>query len=325
VVSHHPHRRPAAGGHGSAGAGQEAGAQSLEEPWVSVAQGGRVDQLQLVRLALEAQGIAYGISRDEHGWRVVVPPALAAAAQREAQAVLGEGLPQRRILPKPQGDRGWGAALLVLALLWLLPGLAGLGLAPLAVTDWGVGDAAALRDGALWRVLTPLLLHGDVPHLLGNSLMAVLMACTLGPWLGSAYAWTLVVLAAGLANGANLMLAGDGFRSLGASTALFAAFGVFGVGRLQQGAPLRPQGLLEALRWAAPLGAGLVWLLLFGLGGGDQRVDVGAHLWGFAMGVLLTLLNPFRPAPAGLWARWGLAPIPLGLLAGAWLWAMLAA
>jgi len=134
-----------------------------------------------------------------------------------------------------------------------------------------------------------------------------------------------VVLAAGFANGMNLMLAGDGFRSLGASTALFAAFGVFGVGRLQQGAPLRPQGLLEALRWAAPLGAGLVWLLLFGLGGGDERVDVGAHLWGFAMGVLLTLLNPFRPAPAGPGARWGLAPLPLGLLAGAWLWAVLAA
>ncbi|MBL6718695.1 MAG: rhomboid family intramembrane serine protease [Pseudomonadales bacterium] len=324
-MSHHPHRRPAAGGHKGAGDRQEGGAQALETPWISVARGGRADQLQLVRLALEAQGIAYGIARDEHGWRVVVPPERAHVAQREAQAVLGEGLPQRRILPRPQGDRGWGAALLVVALLWLLPGLAGLGLAPLAVTDWGVGDAAALRDGALWRILTPLLLHGDVPHLLGNSLMAVLMACTLGPWLGSAYAWTLVVLAAGLANGVNLMLAGDGFRSLGASTALFAAFGVFGVGRLQQGAPHRPDGLLEALRWAAPLGAGLVWLLLFGLGGGDERVDVGAHLWGFAAGMLLTLLNPLRPAPAGPWARWALAPIPLGLLAGAWLWAVLAA
>jgi len=43
------------------------------------------------------------------------------------------------------------------------------------------------------------------------------------------------------------------------------------------------------------------------------------------MGVLLTLLNPFRPAPAGPGARWGLAPLPLGLLAGAWLWAVLAA
>lgn len=325
MVSHHPHRRPAAGGLGGSDAGQESGAQVQESPWVSVAQGGRMDQLQLVRLAMEAQGIAYGIAREAHGWRVVVPPALAATAQQEVQAVLGEGLPVTKVLPKPQGDRGWGAALLVLVLLWLLPGLAGLGLAPLAVTDWGVGDAAALRDGALWRVLTPLLLHGDVPHLLGNSLMALLMACTLGPWLGSAYAWTLVVLAAGLANGVNLTLAGDGFRSLGASTALFAAFGVFGVGRLQQGAPMRPQGLLEALRWAAPLGAGLIWLLLFGLGGGDKRVDVGAHLWGFAAGVLLTLANPFRPAPAGPWARWGLAPIPLGLLAGAWLWAVLAA
>ena len=61
MVSHHPHRRPAAGGHG--GVWQEAGTQSLEERWVSVAQGGRVDQLQLVRLALEAQGIAYGIGK----------------------------------------------------------------------------------------------------------------------------------------------------------------------------------------------------------------------------------------------------------------------
>ena len=201
MVSHHPHRRPAAGGLGGSDAGQESGAQVGEAPWVSVAQGGRMDQLQLVRLAMEAQGIAYGISREAHGWRVVVPPALAATAQQEVQAVLGEGLPVPKVLPKPQGDRGLGAAVLVLVLLWLLPGLAGLGLAPLAVTDWGVGDAAALRDGALWRVLTPLLLHGDVPHLLGNSLMALLMACTLGPWLGSAYAWTLVVLAAGLANG----------------------------------------------------------------------------------------------------------------------------
>ena len=266
-----------------------------------------MDQLQLVRLAMEAQGIAYGIAREVHGWRVVVPPAPAATAQQEVQAVLGEGLPVPKVLPKPQGDRGLGAAVLVLVLLWLLPGLAGLGSAPLAVTDWGVGDAAALRDGALWRVLTPLLLHGDVPHLLGNSPMALLSwPATLGPWLGSAYALDPCGAGSGSANGVNLTLAGDGFRSLGASTALFAAFGVFGVGRLQQGAPMRPR-IARSHALGRPLGAGLIWLLLFGLGGGDKRVDVGAHLWGFAAGVLLTLANPFRPAPAG----------PLGAL-GAW-------
>jgi membrane associated rhomboid family serine protease len=296
-----------------------------EALWVSVAQGGRRDQLQILRLALEAQGIPYGLGQEEGGWRLLVPPQRAREAQREVQAMLGESVQPRRPLPAPEGDSGWGAAAVILALLWILPSLSGLGLLPLSLTELGLGDAERLRAGELWRVLTPLMLHGDVPHLLGNSLMAVLMARLLGPWLGSAYGWTLVLLAAALANAINLGLAAPGFRSLGASTALFAAFAVFGVGRLKAGAPRRPVGGLEALRWAAPLGAGLAWLLLFGLGGDDPRVDVGAHLWGFAVGVVLTLANPWRPSAAGPRARWALAPVPLGLLLGAWLWAVFAA
>jgi len=309
-VNPHPPRRRAPG------------ALADDVAWVSVAQGGRRDQLQTLRLALEAQGIPYGVGQEEGGWRLLVPPERAVEAQREVQAMLGESAQPRRPPPTPQGDSGWGAAGVILLLLWLLPGLSGLGLLPLSMTELGIGDAERLRAGEGWRVLTPLMLHGDVPHLLGNSLMAVLMARLLGPWLGSAYGWTLVLLAAALANGIHLGLAAPGFRSLGASTALFAAFAVFGVGRLQAGAPRRLAGGLEALRWAAPLGAGLSWLLLFGLGGDDPRVDVGAHLWGFGAGLLLTLLNPWRPSAARPLARWALAPFPLAVLLGAWLWAI---
>ena len=82
--------------------------------------------------------------------------------------MLGEGLPVPKVLPKPQGDRGWGAAVLVLVLLWLLPGLAGLGLAPLAVTDWGVGDAAALerlvRDPAEARRSASTMINSSIPR-----------------------------------------------------------------------------------------------------------------------------------------------------------------
>lgn len=142
-------------------------------------------------------------------------------------------------------------------------------------------DGAAIRAGDWYRLVTALFLHGDLQHIVSNTGFGVAVLYFSARSLGSGLA-LLSALAAGVAgNAINVALQMDTHLSVGASTAIFGVLGMLGVfGWL---ARVQPQHKLASR--VGPIVAAVAILAYTGAGG--ERTDVGAHLWGFAAGVLL--------------------------------------
>ena len=157
---------------------------------------------------------------------------------------------------------------------------------PALTEAWLLDTGRVFSFGEWWRSATALWLHADLSHLVSNAGGGLLVFSAVIATFGFAPGWAL--LAAASVSG-NLAAAsahyGDIYRSLGASTAVFAGLGLL-TGRavrvlLRNGHPHRLRAVL------APLASGLVVLGLYGAG--EVHVDVLAHATGFASGVLLAL------------------------------------
>ncbi|MCU0683755.1 MAG: rhomboid family intramembrane serine protease [Polyangiaceae bacterium] len=180
---------------------------------------------------------------------------------------------------------------------------------------WGTADAELLLHGSPWRAVTALTLHADAQHALGNALGGTLFLSAvnrrLGPGLG-----TLTVLGAGTAgNVLNALWYGAGHRSIGASTAVFAAVGVL----------VAVQSLLnrrEARGWFATLGPIAGGLVLLGMLGANPNTDVRAHGFGFLAGVALglpaALIARWRDRPVGSWGQAAFGLLSAGTVVGSW-------
>lgn len=160
-------------------------------------------------------------------------------------------------------------------------------------TDAGALDTAAVFErGEVWRALTALFLHADEAHLVSNLLGGVFVFAAVLSIFGRARGWLLLGLAA---VAGNLVVAAvhypGPYRSLGASTAIFAALGLL-TGRAVR---LAARGR-HPHRWRSffvPSAAGLTILALYGAGA--PPVDVLAHVTGFVAGAVLGFLAG-RPA-----------------------------
>jgi membrane associated rhomboid family serine protease len=178
-------------------------------------------------------------------------------------------------------------------------------------------DGNLIRDGEWWRTITALTLHSGVRHLLGNLVFGVFFGIFAGRLLGSGVAWLAIVISAALGNTANTLLLDSTHKSLGASTAVFAALG------LLAGYVWRGQ-LMAQDRWSTRYGPviGGLALLMF-TGTGDENTDIGAHLLGFVCGfgtgMLLTVIGKM-PAPPR--TQFVAGAIALGMVATAWLVAL---
>jgi membrane associated rhomboid family serine protease len=164
---------------------------------------------------------------------------------------------------------------------------------PGRLEDGGALQADAIFGaGELWRPFTALFLHADLGHLIANLASGFflfgLVLGGLGAWRGG--------LALGVAAVAGNTFAAalhpwSGYRSIGASTAVFAALGLLTGAAvrevLRRGAPFSWRSLL------LPLLAGGSLLALYGSGG--LQTDVVAHVTGFSAGLLLGAF--VRPAP----------------------------
>ncbi len=176
---------------------------------------------------------------------------------------------------------------LVSPLLWALSVLAvfrGQALYP-EWTDAGLLDTAAVFSrGEWWRMVTALFLHADEAHLVANLSSGVFVFATVLAIFGRARGWVLLGLAAVTGNLAVAAMHYPGpYRSLGASTAVFAALGLLTGRAVRLAARAR-----HPHRWRAffvPIAAGLTVLALYGAGG--PPVDVLAHVTGFAAGAVL--------------------------------------
>ena len=250
-------------------------------------------------LVVLAMGHAFWLVPSEGGFRLLVePPALVAV--REQLACFereSAGWPPRPVLV----DQPARTAELITPMLWSLALLAAFwmqGERP-AWTAAGALDAEAVFDrGEWWRLGTALFLHADTSHVVANALSGILV---FSAWLSTAgrlRGWLLLALASVVGNLAAAAMSYPGpYRSLGASTAVFAGLG------LLTGRAIRVvQQADHPHRWRAvfgSLGAGLTVLALYGAGG--VQVDLAAHLTGFAAGlvagyVFVNSCVPVRPA-----------------------------
>jgi rhomboid protease GluP len=157
----------------------------------------------------------------------------------------------------------------------------------------GRADAVAIiGQGEWWRCVTALFLHADSAHLVANILTGVGFGLLLGKLYGGPLAWAMILLCGAMATAltAGIYFPADHF-SIGASTAVFAALGL-----------LTATGIVMSLRagtsglglpnWLIPLLAGLALLAFMGVGEGDdlmRRIDLVAHLSGFAVGLVVGL------------------------------------
>lgn len=157
--------------------------------------------------------------------------------------------------------------------------------------DWGALDAGAvITRGEWWRILTALFLHADAAHVLSNVLGGLLVFSALITTLGRARAWWWLAVASLWANAITVTINHSlPYRSVGASTAVFAALGLL-AGRAA-GIVARERRGRSWHRMLLPLASGSVVLALYGAGG--LRVDVGAHLAGFCVGCLIGFILGF--------------------------------
>lgn len=249
-----------------------------KDPWICVATGlddARANDLALV---LIARGIAHQRQQGAGGWDLWVPLASAEAAAAELTLYRRENA--RAIGPRrleELGD-GWPGVIVYSAvLLFVFVALHSSWL----YRDWlgaGLLDAGAVRAGQWWRVVTALTVHVNLDHLGGNLAFGAFFGYFVGRYLGRGVGWLTVLAAASLANVASALLEPAQHRSLGASTAVFAALGLLVAYTWRR-------GYLRETPWRAriaPIVAGLGLLAFTGAGG--ENVDIGAHLLGFVAG-----------------------------------------
>lgn len=157
-----------------------------------------------------------------------------------------------------------------------------------------VNSRAILEGGEWWRLITALTLHSDSGHLVGNIAIGGVVIHFLCKMFGTGRGWFLLILAGTVANFANVIARGPGHVSVGFSTAVFAAVG------LLCGGQMRLMNLRSVL---LPLGAGVALLAMLGSSG--ERTDLGAHLWGLAVGLLLGGAWSWLHRKFRIEVRWG--------------------
>jgi rhomboid protease GluP len=101
--------------------------------------------------------------------------------------------------------------------------------------DWLEAYGARINDliraGELWRLMTPILLHASVPHILFNMYALVIFGVGLERQFGHAR-FLLLYLLGGFAGNVLSFLLSNGY-SVGASTAIFGLVGAEGIFLLQ--------------------------------------------------------------------------------------------
>ncbi|MBC8012179.1 MAG: rhomboid family intramembrane serine protease, partial [Burkholderiales bacterium] len=178
-----------------------------------------------------AMGCPYWLEEGEDGYRLFVPAAAAAGVREQLRIFARENLrwppPRLRETPAPVGR--FSAALFPSALwaLVVLAVFAAQGAWP-GLVEAGAMDARAFfADGEWWRAATALFLHADLGHVSSNVIGGVFLFSTVLATFGRARGACLLALSsvAGNLAAAAIHWPKD-YRSLGASTAVFAALGM---------------------------------------------------------------------------------------------------
>jgi len=143
----------------------------------------------------------------------------------------------------------------------------------------GAGDSAAiLNNFEMYRLVTPLTLHADIVHLLGNCLLGGFLLHFFFHLTGNGIGLFALLVTATIANYINVVVHGPGHFFVGFSTAIFSVIGML----CTISFALRTRRF--TLHFFMPLMSGLA-LLAF-LGSSGERTDLGAHLFGLLCGLV---------------------------------------
>lgn len=182
----------------------------------------------------------------------------------------------------------------------------------------GTSDAQLILSQP-WRAITALTLHADAQHVLGNALSGTIFASMLSRRMGPGGSLLAIVIAGALGNFVNALYhMPDPHRSIGASTAVFAAVGMLAAVQTsidwKRRHERRRYGLLDAV---APVVGGLA--LLGSLGSG-RHSDLTAHGFGFAAGVLTGIVAALlvRRGSGSRLAQLAAGTAAVALVAGSW-------
>jgi membrane associated rhomboid family serine protease len=249
------------------------------EQWVTVATGLTEARANELGLVLTARNVPFQRQAGSHGWELWVPLADAPAAANELTLYRRENL--KPVGTRPLEDVGAGRA----GVIWYVATLIGVFFALhtyLFDRDWlaaGRLEAGAFWDGEWWRAVTALTVHVELAHLGGNLAFGAFYGYFVGRYLGVGVGWLAVLLAASGANALNAWVESPAHRSIGASTAVFAALGMLATYTWRR-------GYLRGTPWRAriaPIVASIGLLAFTGTAG--ENTDLGAHLFGFIAGL----------------------------------------
>jgi rhomboid protease GluP len=277
------------------------------EQWVTLATGLTEARANELALVLTARGVPFQRQPGLRGWELWVPLADAPAAAAELTLYRHENA--REIGTRPLEEVGAGRAGVLSYAATLLAVFFALH-TYLLNRDWlaaGRLEAGALLEGEWWRAVTALTLHRELDHLGGNLVFGGFFGYFVGRYLGVGFGWLAVLLAATGANVLNAWVQSPTHRSIGASTAVFAALGLLATYTWRR-------GYLRDTPWRsriAPIVAAIGLLAFTGTAGANT--DLGAHLFGFIAGLGLGLLIA-RFAPVE-WLRSARVQLVCGTLA----------
>ncbi len=239
-------------------------------------------------LVLSAVDISHRIERDQGDFQLFVAEKDSQTGREQIDAYFVENEnwpPPEHNHHLPQSQKENPPTILMmggLALFYLITG-PWLGTNPWFVRG-AIDTAALVNNNEWWRLITALTLHADDVHLFGNIIIGGIMVHFLCRTLGHGTGWLLVITTGSLGNLCNVILRDARHLSVGFSTSVFAVIGIFtGYRILDQGSGIS--------RFLAPLGAG-VGLLAF-LGSAGERTDLGAHFFGFVIGILVGIIVRF--------------------------------
>jgi membrane associated rhomboid family serine protease len=168
-------------------------------------------------------------------------------------------------------------------------------------------DKAGLAEGELWRLVTPVLVHGSLMHLLFNMYFLYLAGPLVEQLYGSARFVLLYVLTAAAASAASFAFGGSA-PSVGASGAIFGLCGVLVAVSVVHRPVLDRRG--RAIM--SQIGFLVVLNLAIGFGFGallGAPIDNAAHVGGLVAGLWLGfVLPPIRSTLAAYWQQPAVSP-----------------
>jgi rhomboid protease GluP len=263
-------------------------------------------------LALIADGLSPSLRSTQDGFVLSVPEGEEKRALVGLSAYERENPRELQETDEPLEPTSWLPGVSVAASVLLFFSITWNSNSMLRWFERGAADADRMLLGELWRAVTALSLHANLPHALSNAVGIALFLSVLSGVLGAGLGSALVLLAGACGNLANALVHGSAHVSIGASSAVFGAVGMLGGLGLARGGRRKRAKHRAWMRIAAALA------LLAMLGTGGERVDVLAHLFGFLFGGVLGVLFAFVTSRPGRLVQWGCGSAALAVLIGCW-------